>query len=100
MAMRWLRPLAMVSLAIGLALLALWFLGPPIQPCFPGVGAPASFWCDSGRPAWLASLSPFERFEVEHHGLFPLVGLIAAAVIPLGVELVRRGIRRSRASNP
>lgn len=90
---------AILAAVGGLAfMLALLLLAPQIQPCFPGVGAPAARWCDPFRPAWLASLSPVERFLVDNRDVLPVLwaGLAAAAV--LGVELVWRFVRSRRES--
>jgi hypothetical protein len=78
--------------------LALTLLGPPLQPCFPAVGLDQPQACAAERPAWLASLSPLERFEVEHRDLLAGI-LILASLGPAILASWARRLRRQRPSS-
>jgi hypothetical protein len=66
-----------VVLGVSVLLVALVFLGGSVQPCL-SFGA-----CIDTRAAWLDSLSPFDRFRVEHADTMKWIafGLPIAAIV-------------------
>jgi len=91
------RLLAWVLIGGTVLVLALLFLAPPLQPCLPGItlaGQPAVDWCGPSRPAWLASLSAIERFEVDHQALMPAMILGSPFLTIATCESLWRLLRR------
>lgn len=70
----------LVALLVACAMFQLIvFLGVPVQPCLHSVGNILDGTCDAARPAWLATLDPVARFEVDHWPLFQGAALVLIA---------------------
>jgi hypothetical protein len=83
----WTRVAILTVLGAVVLVGALLTFGGQVQQCLSP--------CLDTRPAWLASLSPIERFAVEHPDALPILWLGLPLVAVLGVELVWRLVRRA-----
>lgn len=68
------------------AMLALFLIGPSVQQCLGLGGCPTD--------AWLASLSPVDRFLLDHREVVPWIDLGIGVLVFLVIEGVALLVRR------